>query len=276
VVDLKAFWDFLNPKITRKRFDDLAVLSPKRICFGSKHQNALRKADADPAGYFNVPFSETISELFPWQIYKNKFGYSRVIKTSTEFDEIAAWIEANRSTVFIRSLLDSCVACCEHVGDEGRSEIGQLEYRAKWRNDADAITKLAELLTETFGRLYEGAGVNAICAVPSSTPGKQSLPCKLAVAVSAHTGIPDITDRLSWDRQKDTIKDKDAAEKWALLEEVGLSVEGSLKGTKIMLVDDLYQSGATVHFVASQLQEAGAGALHCIAISKSRGDKDNV
>jgi adenine/guanine phosphoribosyltransferase-like PRPP-binding protein len=223
-----------------------------------------------------VPFSESIRELFPWDIFKNKFGYSRTIKTEAEFDEIASWIDANRETVFIRSLLDSCIAACEHQDDEGRSEIGQLEYRAKWRDDADAVGRLAAILAEVARRLHGTTGITAICAIPSSKAGKQSLPCKLAAALAAELGLGDISPRLHWDREKDTIKDKQASEKWALLEDVGLTVDGDLNGQSVLMIDDMYQSGATVHFVASKIQEAGAGSIHCLAVSKSRGDKDNV
>lgn len=276
MIDLRALWDFVNPKVTRKRFEALVALTPKRICFSRTHPNALKKAPSGPIGYFNVPFSETISELFPWEIFKNKFGYSRTIKSEAEFDAIAKWIAANREVVFVRSLLGSCIAACEHQGENGRSETGELEYRAKWHNDGESVSRLADILTKLFRSLHNDTGIDAICAIPSSTAGKDSLPCKLAAALSHQLEIENVTGRLSWNGKKETIKDKEADEKWAILESVGLTVEGTLDGRKILIVDDMYQSGATVHYVASRLQEAGATGLHCMAVSKSRGDKDNV
>jgi adenine/guanine phosphoribosyltransferase-like PRPP-binding protein len=276
LIDLRALWDFARPKINRKRFDALAETTPKRVCFASTHPNALKIADKGPIGYFNVPFSETIGNLFPWQIFSNKFGYSRTVKTTSEFEEIASWVAANRDVVFIRSLFESCIAACEHQSDSGRSEVGELEYRAKWKCDEHAVSRLADHLIEIYQRLLSGRGINAICAVPSSTPGKASLPCKLAEALSTKFALENITCRLSWDRQKDTIKDKPAAEKWELLEAVGMKVDGTLDGKNVLIVDDMYQSGATVHFIASRLRDAGSGDIHCLAVSKARSDKDNV
>jgi adenine/guanine phosphoribosyltransferase-like PRPP-binding protein len=277
VVDLRAFLDSLvNPKITRERFDKLVGQTPKRVRFGRTHPNALKKAEKGPVGYFNVPFRETISEVFPFQLFSNKFGYSRTIKTQNEFDEIANWIDANRDVVFVRSLLSICIACCEHQTENGRSKIGELEYRAKWQSDGNAVRQLKTVLADTFRRLLSDAKIDSVAAIPSSTPGTQSLPCKLAEALSGEFGLENITDRLSWKGKKGTVKDKEAAEKWPILEAVGLNVDGDLKGRKILVVDDMYQSGATVHFVASKLQEAGAAEVHCLAVSKSRGDKDNV
>ncbi|HET7575122.1 MAG TPA: hypothetical protein VFK19_00995 [Sphingomicrobium sp.] len=276
MVDLQTLWDLLNSKITKKRFDELTAKTPKRICFGSTHQKALKSAPSGPVGYFNVPFTETIGTLFPWRIFSNKYGYSRTIKTATEFDEVSAWIDANRDVVFIRSLLDSCVATCEHQTDDHRSEVGELEYRAKWRDDEEAIVRLATILVETFQRLLSNARIDAVTAIPSSTPGKKSVPCKLAEALATELGIENITERVFWAGKKDTIKDKGASEKWAILDQVGMTVDVDLKGRRVLIIDDMYQSGATVHFVASKLQEAGASTLHCLAVSKSRGDKDNV
>ncbi len=276
MIDLRAFWDFVRPKITQKRYEALAATTPKRVCFGSTHPNALKKAENGPIGYFNVPFSETIDALFPWQVYKNKFGYSRTVKSTSEYDEIASWVAANRDVVFIRSLFEACIAASEHVSGTCRSEVGELEYQAKWKGDENAVSRLADKLAGIFQRLLIERGIVAICAVPSSTPGKASLPCKLAAAFAAKFDLENLTDRLAWDGKKDTIKDKPAAQKWELLEAVGLTVEGTLDGKNVLIMDDMYQSGATVHFLASKLQAAGAGDLHCLAVSKARGDKDNV
>jgi len=278
LIDLWAkLIEFTNPKITRKRFEALVELTPKRICFSSTHRNALRPgASGGPPAYFNVPFQETIGVLFPWDFFKNKFGYSRTIKTEGERHDIQAWMDQNRDVVFIRSLLASCVAACEHQTDEGRSEIGELEYRAKWHKDGSAEAHLADVLADVFERLHGETGISTICSVPCSNPGSESLPTKLAARLADRFGLENITHRLGWRSKKETIKDKEASAKWQILEEVGVNVEGSLKGARILIVDDMYQSGATVHFLASCLQGAGADEIHCLAVSKSRGDKDNV
>jgi hypothetical protein len=274
VIDL---WGIFGGKITRKRFESLTDVSPRRICFASTHRNALKgAASSGVTGYFNVPFDETIGKLFPWRLFQNKYGYSRTVKSDAEFRQISEWVDDNRSVVFIRSLLDTCVAASEHQGDDGRSDIGELEYRAKWQNDPEAADELGRILGDLFERLYRGMGVSAVCAVPSSTPGAESLPMRLAKQLAVRFDLKDVTGRLRWQTKKDTIKDKEAAAKWGLLEAVGLAVDGSLSKERVLIVDDMYQSGATVHFVASRLQEAGANAVHCLAVSKSRGDKDNL
>jgi predicted amidophosphoribosyltransferase len=51
------------------------------------------------------------------------------------------------------------------------------------------------------------------------------------------------------------------------------SIEGSaLKGRRILLLDDLYQSGTTLNAIARVLKEAGgAAAVFALALTRARG-----
>jgi hypothetical protein len=86
--------DLLYPAITLERFNALrASADAKRICFGSIHKNALKRNDGGKAaGWFNVPFAETISTVFPWELFRNtkgQFGgYYRLVSDDLEFSEI--------------------------------------------------------------------------------------------------------------------------------------------------------------------------------------------
>lgn len=43
----------------------------------------------------------------------------------------------------------------------------------------------------------------------------------------------------------------------------------------VILIDDKYQSGTTINFVASILRGAGAGAIYGLCIVKTARDTDN-
>lgn len=233
------------------------------------------------AGSLFLPFNETIARVFPWQIYP-KTGdhgryYHRGIKEEDEFKEIQNWIAARADLVFIRSLFDTAVATCEHFQDkESRSPIGTLEYKAKYESSASARDQLATVVQSAFERIHAGLGVNAILSVPSSTEGALSLPNLLAGRLSDRIGLPDLTGGLTWNGAKGKIKELSVEEKWGALESVGLSVDGAIAGKNLLLIDDMYQSGATAHFVASRLRAAGANDLHMLAVSKGRRDTDNT
>ena len=273
--------DLMYPAISLASFQALRTADKKRICFGSVHKNALKPgAGGRATGYFNVPFIETIGMMFPWELFRNKNqfgGYFRAVADDDEFNEIRAWMAQNADVVFIRSLLNTAVATCEHyAAQDTRSRVGALEHSAKWNNSAHAREQLAAILLDVFHRMHGKRRIDAIASVPPSTPGNHSLPNLLAARISEITRIPDMSAELCWNARKPPIKELRVEEKWGALERVGISVGEAVAEKNVVLIDDMYQSGATVHFVAGALRAAGANDLHLLAVSKGRRDTDNT
>lgn len=203
--------------------------------------------------------------------------YYRGIKEVSEFEEIQKWVNDHSDLVFIRSLFDTAIATCEHFNSNNtRSPIGELEHAAKYEGNGAAAEELVGILKGAFVRVHQALGVSALISVPSSTKGVQSLPNHLTARLSQVIGIPDLTSGVCWDGQKSKIKELAVAEKWTALEKVGLTAGDAIHGQNILLIDDMYQSGATAHFVASRLRAAGANDLHMLAVSKGRRDTDNT
>jgi len=276
------FRDLIYPPITLVGFQALRKKEPKRICFGSTHKGALKdNPNGHSAGFFNVPFIETIGALFPLRLFENTRGqyggYYRTVTDSSEYSEIRAWISENSDVVFIRSLFNTAVAACEHyVSPDRRSKIGELEHTAKYEGNSAAKRQLVGILLEIYKRMHGSRKIDGILSVPPSVAGKQSLPNYLAAALAPLTGVPDLTDQLNWNGPKGSIKELGVDAKWGALEQVGMTVGEGVTGKNLLLVDDMYQSGATAHFVASQLRNAGANELHLLAVSKGRRDTDNT
>lgn len=274
--------DFMYPPITRQRFESVRAAGAKRICFGTTHRNALKRANGPGSayGFFNVPFDQTIREFFPWGIFANKKGnyggYYRTIKSSTEFEQIQKWMEEYSDLVFIKSALSSAVAACEHYNDTGRSPIGELENAAKYGGNGVAQSKLVDVLESAYRRLFSKGKIHALASVPPSVAGTVSLPNFLAAQLATRLDLPDLTDLIAWNGPKPSLKELPVDQKWAALEGVGLRVSSDVRSRNILLIDDMYQSGATVHFVASQVRAAGANHLHVLAVSKGRRDTDNT
>jgi predicted amidophosphoribosyltransferase len=276
-----SFRDLMYPPITLAAFQALRAKEPKRICFGSVHKNALKNnPTGKSAGFFNVPFIETIGALFPLRLFENRKGqyggYFRTVTDDSEFGEIRRWISENADVVFIRSLFNTAVAACEHyISTNRRSRIGELEHSAKYNNSSPAKAELIGILADIYKRMHGARRVDGILSVPPSVAGNQSLPNYLAAHLAAATGIPDLTDQLHWNGAKGSIKELDVDAKWGALEQVGMTVGEAVSGKNLLLIDDMYQSGATAHFVASRLRDAGANDLHLLAVSKGRRDTDN-
>ena len=76
------------------------------------------------------------------------------------------------------------------------------------------------------------------------------------------------------------IKEVEYAKKWAMWEETGLNFQktssADVTHKSVLLIDDVYQSGTTMQFVAMKLQEAGAGEVYGLCLTKTLGDYDNT
>lgn len=276
---MSSFRDLIYPPITLAGFQALRAKQPKRICFGSTHRTALKSPNAKGAGFLNVPFRETISELFPWELRENtKFGgYFYKIRDAREFSEIELWIQERQDLVFLRSLFNTAVATCEHyVSSEQRSEVGALEYSAKYEGNIESRDRLVIVVLDAFQRIYRHSRIDAVLSVPSSKVGQQSLPNYISQNMALQLGIPDLTASLNWNGVKGQVKELGVDDKWNALEAVGMNVGPEIFRKNLLLIDDMYQSGATAHFVASKLRAGGANQMHLLAVSKGRRDTDNT
>jgi Phosphoribosyl transferase domain len=266
--------------ITLERFNELRSAEPRRLCFGTTRK--LSRGTNGPAtGFLNLNFRETIDRLLPWDLerFDGKFGrqYRRVIRSEAEYCAIEHWIGENADVVFIRSLLGVCVAAGEHQSAPGNhTVIGDLERRAKYTPDNDARANLLDRMEAIYRRLLGALEIDALCAVPPTNAGEFCLPVWLAAGLSQRMGVEDLSPSIGWTGTKPKMKEVDVDHKWATLESVGLTIGASVEGRRILIIDDLYQSGATVHFVASKLQSAGAAEMHCFAVVKSMRDTDNT
>lgn len=278
MVSLRDF--FRPPPISIERFMELRAMTPKRICFGTTHRTALKKVSGGQVfGFFNVPFLESIDEIFPWRLFKNtkgKFGgYYRAVSSDREYAEIKEWVSEREQIVFIRSLFKTALACCEHYVGEERSAIGEIERRAKYEADLHARQELVGILAQVYAQCLRNKRIQGVVSVPSSDPAAMSLPNFLAQKLSDRLELPDLTSALIWDGKKAPIKELKVDEKWHALDAVGLTIRGEIVSKNLLVIDDMYQSGATAHFIASKLREAGANDLHLLCVSKGKRDTDN-
>lgn len=277
-------------KINQQKFEQLRQLEPKRIYLPTT--NRLKKNDdnSEYYGTLNFPFEETIKAIFEKdtesQLFYNKHDNYRTeiknttsvwrsVKTEGEFDTIRKWINEQGTTVFIRSLLSTCIALDVNVDivNEVKTEIGDLEDRAKRNRNENAMSALVDLLchkiTTNRKKFY-------IAAVPANRDKDFDLPRSLAQKVANRLGCVNITDYFVYQNSKQALKSTSIADKWQELEKANLVFkQNNLAEKPIILLDDKYQSGTTLHYVASKLQQAGFDTIHGLTIVKTMSDDDN-
>ena len=261
-----------------------AVPRPRRICFASTHRNALVRTDhGTHVGKFSVPFRESFYPIF-YELTgielvesRNSRKYWRFLTDEDEYQKIERFIREERSTVFLRDTLGLSVALSEYMDAERkRTEVGELEYRAKYLGDLKCTGQLACHCLAAVDRLPFYRQSRVLCAVPPSDNSSASLQRRIATIVTARAGIRDVSASLAWRNTKPELKRVPLEQKWERLQNTGLSVDLELDGESVILLDDLYQSGITIQYVGRKLLDAGASVIYGLTLVKSRGDADNV
>jgi hypothetical protein len=153
------------------------------------------------------------------------------------------------------------------------TDVGGLEYQAKYKADSASAARLAELLVEAIKAHPYYRLADNVAAVPGATGKTRHLPDDLAAAVSKETGMPLL--RLNY------IGDPTPAKQLGVDDKIkarmnAFSVKTDVKGRRIVLLDDLFQSGATMFSVARMLKTRGAEDVVGLACVKSWRDSDNV
>lgn len=257
--------------------------APRRIAFATTHAGALKRGSGDRPGKILLPFKETvlpfiIAELGnDMALFPSKFGgYWRSFDSPEEYDKFEAFIRKYHDVVFLRDELDLSLALSMNFeeDEEGHTEIGDLECKAKYSGDSDAESKLVDKCAEWIGLLPYYKHVDYICAVPGKS-GAMNLPQRIVSKFDTFN-FKDISSHVYWRNKTRHIKDAESVdEKLEILDESGLNIDADidLNGKTVLLFDDLYMSGLTMQYVAMKLKERGVSRVLGIAIVKSRKNK---
>lgn len=153
--------------------------------------------------------------------------------------------------------------------DTQRSPLGELVYRLKYKHDKTTLAPIAETIAGFISQ--SGVRPEVIVPMPPSKPRINQPLFELAEALGKTLGIPFDTKSVSKIKATPQMKDVgDYSERITALRGA-FSVAGDLAGKRVLLLDDLYQSGASMTVVAEELKKAKAEAVFCIALTRTRG-----
>lgn len=271
-VDLDVIRDFIDDE------------NAKRINFASHHANSLRKtSSSNIVGRIVLPFDDTIEPIASNCMGMNKFlfrsqysnSFYRNIHSEEEYTQIANYIDQFKDIVFLRDTLDLSVALSMHEMEPGkRTKLGEHEYQVKYQQENKDISEDLEALTKEMQNSLEKLPffkhADYVCAVPSSKPFIRQI-----IKGLKGFSFTDISGIVSWDNKSGSLKNVATAdEKLDMIQSWGFHIaEGTdLKDKTILLLDDMYQSGVTMQYVAMQLKEAGARRVFGVALVKSLGN----
>jgi len=98
--------------------------------------------------------------------------------------------------------------------------------------------------------------------------------------VSAKIGKQDITGGFVFDGIKSSVKKSTFDGKWNVWESAQVSFQNSsafnVNDKTVVLIDDKYQSGITIQYIAMKLQQAGVHEVYGLSFVKTLRDTDNL
>ena len=150
-----------------------------------------------------------------------------------------------------------------------RSELGELVFRLKNRSDKATLGPIVDTATG-FLRGWR-IDFDAILPVPPSRRRAFQPVVEIVRALGAMLAKPVLMDAVTKVKETPELKDVfDYAERQTLLEGAFTVDQMAVSGQRVLLVDDLYRSGATANLVAKELLAAGAATVYFLAITKTR------
>jgi predicted amidophosphoribosyltransferase len=189
--------------------------------------------------------------------------------------------------------LDSCVACDytaespDHLYKDIRTPMGHLCYQYKYERNRRVIDKIADEMERCLWRLpcLDRIQKHSLSFIPPRPNKALDLPRDLAEILANRlqsSGLlseddpilypslvidkPEFKD-LTWDRKQEV---------WNRIYSSGaVQLSGSVKGERIIVIDDLYQSGNTMWSYARYLKAQGALVVHGLVCVKTLRDTDN-
>ena len=277
----------LKTKImTKNEFMALQLRNPRRVQVAYSRFLTREKKERW-CGKCSAQFSETVGPLFKagtgLSLFSNQYGVFRSIQSEEEYERVQKWVKEQKTRVFLRTLLPCCVALDilrESPDAPHRTKIGELEYLAK-RRDEKAEAKLGEMLANSINSMPIYSDARFVAAVPPLRDGSFGLASRLSGRVADALEIIDLTDNFSRLGEAPAIKNMAEMDKWDGLEKAELTLASGpknlpKKGESVILLDDKYQSGTTMHYVAMQMQAAGVdGPILGLVAVKTLRDDDN-
>ena len=158
--------------------------------------------------------------------------------------------------------------------ETGYSHFGQLEHLAKELKDTKAMRQLAVSLSNLCMNHPNYLAADTICAIPRNPSETFHLPEILAEKVAKVTGKDNGIAYITKKKDLPKAQELRVEEKIKNLKDA-LNIDRSVKGKLIILIDDLYQSGATMWSVAKMLRQSGARKVYGLTCVKSWRDTDN-
>ncbi|HUC63344.1 MAG TPA: ComF family protein [Alphaproteobacteria bacterium] len=153
--------------------------------------------------------------------------------------------------------------------DTTRSAIGELLYKLKNRDDISVLPEILSAAKQFLGSWRPK--VDVLIPVPPSTKRQRQPVIVIAEGLAREIGVP-CAQCISLTRDTAPLKNvSDYNERMRLLDGLFSLEKGAVEGKSVLLVDDLFRSGATMNAVSRMLYDLGkAKDVFALTITQTR------
>jgi ATP-dependent DNA helicase RecQ len=152
--------------------------------------------------------------------------------------------------------------------DWNRSGVGDLVYRLKYESDASVLPKLIEQTRALFAAHPEMSQFDLIVPVPSSTPREFSPVHEFCKALASALNKPMQTSVVKT-RQTRPQKEMHTLPQKRDNVAGAFAVNHDITGKRILLVDDLFDSGATLEEITRLLLARHAARVNVLTFTRT-------
>ena len=148
-------------------------------------------------------------------------------------------------------------------------------YRFKYSNRRSYARVFADYIMKYFGQWINRKQIDVIIPVPMYYKKQRvrgyNQAQVLANELAKRTHIPMVTDYVIRDKNTIPMKKLDDTARRLNLENAFKIRKSSVLFKKVLLVDDIYTTGATVDVISKQLKLAGVKEIYCITVCSPEG-----
>ena len=232
--------------------------------------------------FFNPPFKKAI-EAFFYSEFKKKFGINKNGKYYVkcggyDLNQIISWVNKYQNVIFINDALPLSLVLSFYKRKDADgwkyTKLGNIVNAIKYRKDFSRLSYITETAAYAISSFPYYKDADCICAIPPSQGKDFDLPSHIASDLSSKVSKQNISQFVVAGNKKQ-LKQTPLDDKITELFNWDVSINTDIRGKKIILIDDLYQSGATMMYIAMKLQTAGASAVYGLSMVKNLTNSDN-
>lgn len=157
--------------------------------------------------------------------------------------------------------------------DTKRSAIGELLYRLKYKSDKSSLKEILDVTVNFLNNKWKISGIlDGILPVPPSISRTFQPVIEIARGISSMLQVRLYEGFLIKVKETPELKNvSDYQKRLELLTDTFATKNLSLEGKNVLLLDDLYRSGATFNAIIRVLYEKGmVNKVYVLALTKTR------